>query len=104
MKIRLVLATLFLLISGLPHPTARPDSPQAIAAPTLKWQHGGCYTSWCETGWYASPAVADLNDDGKPEVIGGAYTIFILNGGDGSVQKSVDTPGSRVWQIGRAHV
>jgi hypothetical protein len=33
---------------------------QAIQAPVLKWQHGGC-TFWCETGWYSSPAVADLD-------------------------------------------
>ncbi|MCX7671636.1 MAG: VCBS repeat-containing protein, partial [Anaerolineae bacterium] len=63
----------------------------------LKWQRGGCYSSWCETGWYSSPAVADLDGDGKPEVIGGLYTIFILNGEDGSLWKAVDTPGSRVW-------
>ena len=21
-----------------------------VAAPVLKWQHGGCYSPWCETG------------------------------------------------------
>jgi uncharacterized repeat protein (TIGR01451 family) len=70
---------------------------QAVQAPTLKWQQGGCYTSWCETGWYSSPAVADLDDDGMMEVIGAAYTLFILNGEDGSLEWSVDPPGSRVW-------
>jgi uncharacterized repeat protein (TIGR01451 family) len=70
--------------------------PQAIQAPVLKWQHGGC-TSWCETGWYSSPAVADLDDDGTVEVIGGAYTLFALNGEDGSIQWSVDTVGNRIW-------
>ncbi len=70
---------------------------QTVQAPVLKWQHGGCYSSWCETGWYSSPAVADLDGDGTAEVVAGAYTIFILNGEDGSVQKSIDTPGSRVW-------
>jgi hypothetical protein len=35
---------------------------------TQKWQR--CYPGlWCETGWYASPAVADLDKDGKPEVL-----------------------------------
>ncbi len=68
-----------------------------VEAPVLKWQRGGCYSSWCETGWYASPAVADLDGDGTMEVIGGLYTIFILNGEDGTVQRSVDTAGSRVW-------
>ena len=88
MKIRLVLATLFLLVSGLPHPTTQPVTPQAIDAPTLKWQHGGCYSSWCETGWYSSPAVADLDGDGTMEVIASAYTIFVLDGATGDVEWS----------------
>jgi hypothetical protein len=69
----------------------------AIQAPVLKWQHGGCYHSWCETGWYAAPAVADLDSDGTMEVIGAAYTLFVLNGADGTQQFSVDAAGSRVW-------
>ena len=69
----------------------------SLAAPGLKWQHGGCYSSWCETGWYAPTAVADLDNDGKPEVIGATYSLFVLNGEDGSVQWSVDPPGGRVW-------
>ena len=68
-----------------------------VQTPVLKWQDKGCYSSWCETGWYSSPAVADLDGDGTMEVLGGAYTIFVLNGEDGSVQYSIDTPGSRVW-------
>lgn len=72
-------------------------APQAIATPVLKWQRGGCYSSWCETGWYSSPAVADLDGDGAPEVIAGAYKIFILNGATGALKKAIDTPGSRVW-------
>ncbi|MGD8820708.1 MAG: hypothetical protein PVF67_11440, partial [Anaerolineae bacterium] len=40
-----------------------------LQAPVPKWIHGGCYSSWCETGWYSSPAVADLDADGSMEVI-----------------------------------
>lgn len=71
---------------------------QAVAAPTLKWEYGGCATPphYCETGWYASPAVADLDNDGKPEVIWGGYDLFALNGEDGSVQWSAPN-GSRIW-------
>ena len=58
----------------------------AIQAPVLKWQHGGCYASWCETGWYASPAVADLDRDGSPEVIASAYSIVILDGATGTLE------------------
>jgi uncharacterized repeat protein (TIGR01451 family) len=64
-----------------------------IGAPTLKWQHGGCYTSWCETGWYSSPAVADLDKDGTMEVIGSAYSIFVLNGVTGALE----------WQVASGH-
>ncbi len=71
--------------------------PQVIQAPVLKWQHGGCYNSWCETGWYASPAVADLDGDGTMEVLAGAYTLFVLNGETGEKIDSIDTPGGRIW-------
>ena len=75
------------------------SNPQAIQAPVLKWQKGGCYSSWCETGWYSSPAAADLDGDGQVEVIGAAYSLFILNGKDGTLKKSVASPGGsgRVW-------
>jgi len=69
----------------------------AVAAPVLKWQHGGCYSSWCETGWYSSPAVADLDGDGTAEVIAGTYTVWVLNGEDGTVQDSLGTSANRVW-------
>ena len=78
-------------------PITRSASLSALPSPVLKWQHGGCYSSWCETGWYSSPAVADLDGDGTMEVIGATYSLFVLNGEDGSVQWSVDPPGGRVW-------
>jgi hypothetical protein len=67
--------------------------PGGIAAPQLKWQRGGCFSSWCETGWYSSPAVADLNNDGQNEVIGSAYSIVALNG----------ATGDRIWRIASGH-
>ncbi len=63
------------------------SSPQAIQAPVLKWQKGGCYSSWCETGWYSSPAAADLDGDGQVEVVGASYSLFILNGSDWHAQE-----------------
>jgi hypothetical protein len=68
-----------------------------VQAPVLKWQRGGCYSSWCETGWYSSPAVADIDSDGQAEVIGAAYSLFILNGTTGAVERSIDPTGSRLW-------
>lgn len=97
---RLVLLTLFFATAlvcarAAAPPTATAES--ALAAPVLKWQRGGCYSTWCETGWYSSPAVADLDGDGQPEVIGTTFSLFVLNGEDGSVQWSLDPPGGRVW-------
>ena len=92
-----LLISLFLLssLSGFGRPAAA--AAAAVQAPVLKWQHGGCYRSWCETGWYASPAVADLDGDGAMEVIGAAYSLFVLNGEDGTQQFSVATAGGRAW-------
>ena len=69
-----------------------------VPAPVLKWQYKGCYSSWCETGWYSSPAAADLDGNGTVEVIGGQYSFTILNGIDGSLVRRVESPGdSRLW-------
>jgi uncharacterized repeat protein (TIGR01451 family) len=72
----------------------------AIGAPsaytlTLKWQR--CYPgSWCETGWYASPAVADIDQDGQPEVLWGGYTLMAVNGSNGAVKWHTAQTG-RLW-------
>jgi hypothetical protein len=71
----------------------KPPESRAVQTPVLKWQRGGCYSSWCETGWYSSPAVADLDGDGKAEVIGSAYSIFVLDGQSGALE----------WQIASGH-
>ena len=68
-----------------------------IAAPVLKWQKGGCYSSWCETGWYSSPAVIDLDGDGDVEVIGGLYSLFLLDGATGTEITHINPAGDRVW-------
>ena len=73
------------------------DLSATVNTPVLSWMHGGCYSSWCETGWYSSPAVADLSGDGKREVVAGGYTINILRGSDGQVLASFNKNGSRVW-------
>jgi len=69
-RIWLFVSLLCTLLAALPAgaPGGAP-ALQAIQVPILKWQHGGCFSSWCETGWYASPAVADLNGDGYAEVL-----------------------------------
>ena len=67
-----------------------------IQPPVLKWQRGGCFSSWCETGWYSSPAVADLDGDGAMEVIGAAYDLVILDGATGALEHRAEN-GSRAW-------
>ena len=57
-----------------------------ISAPVLKWQRGGCTGGGCQTGWYASPAVADLEPDGSPYVVWGAYDVVALNGATGALK------------------
>lgn len=71
-------AAIFLFFVGVAQAT--------VYAPVLKWQRGGCYTSWCETGWYSSPAIADVDGDGKMEVIASAYSIFALDGVTGNLK------------------
>jgi uncharacterized repeat protein (TIGR01451 family) len=86
-----------LLLTGVPgiadpQPTTLAAPSRPLQAPVLKWQLGGCYPTWCETGWYSSPAVVDLDNDGSMEVIGVSYSLFAFDGEDGSVLWSVARP------------
>lgn len=91
------LLALTLLTGGAlaPQPTqaslAALNSP--IINPSPKWQYKGCFSSWCQTGWYASPAVADLNGDGQPEVIWPGYSIYAVDG----------ATGNPVWSVRSGH-
>jgi hypothetical protein len=68
-----------------------------VSAPVLKWQYGGCISGpYCETGWYSSPAVADLDGDGQQDVVWGAYDVVALRGNDGGLKWSAAS-GNRVW-------
>ncbi len=93
--LRLALVCGFML--AVLQPRAAISQPHSIQTPVLKWQHGGCYGSWCETGWYSSPAVADLDDNGTMEVIASAYSVVILDGSTGTLVKRIEHDGSRTW-------
>lgn len=95
-SLALPLVFLALALAALPGALAAQPAPAAVAAPVLKWQRGGCTTSSCQTGWYSSPAVADLNGDGRPEVIWGSYDLVALDGATGALVWRA-TNGSRVW-------
>jgi hypothetical protein len=87
------------LIASTLLPIATQASPAAhISPPVLKWTRGGCQTTWCRTGWYASPAVADIDGDGSPEVVWTDYRMVVVNGEDGSDQWVASNPGGgRGW-------
>jgi hypothetical protein len=70
-----------------------PPLCSGFGLPQLQWSYGGCYSSWCETGWYSSPAVADLFGNGTKQVIASAYSIFNLDGASGAL----------IWQVASGH-
>ena len=80
-----------------------PQAEAVVNAPVLKWKYGGCYLSWCETGWYSSPAVADLDADGTMEVVASAYSIVALEGTTGDVLWRVDSGKDRNSAPGYSH-
>lgn len=74
-----------------------------IDAPALKWKEAGCYYSWCEKGWYSSPAVADLDGNGTMEIIASAYSVVALEGETGDVIWRVDPGKDRNSAPGYSH-
>jgi uncharacterized repeat protein (TIGR01451 family) len=88
-KRKILTLLICLILLGSLSSNGKPPVAEAhptFGTPTLKWQLGGCYSSWCETGWYSSPATADLDHDGQVEVIASAYSIFVLNGSTGQLE------------------
>jgi hypothetical protein len=67
----------------------------AQAQPVVKWESGGCSGS-CDSGWYASPAVVDLDGDGTSEVLWGGGDLVALRGADGSEIWRAPS-GNRIW-------
>ena len=84
MKLRLFLLLTVSLLLTCQAQTEAGSRGLALSAPVFKWAYGGCINGpYCDTGWYASPAVADLDNDNQPEIIWGNYDLFALNGVDG---------------------
>jgi hypothetical protein len=74
-------------------PAARAGLP---APPVFKWQR--CPVAYCETGWYASPAAADVDGDGQIDALWGGYTLLAVNGASGALEWSYAAPGGgRIW-------
>ena len=65
-----------------------------LSAPTLKWAYGGCFTSWCQTGWYSSPVAVAV--DGQIAVAAASYDIVLLDGDTGNLKWRAASSG-RAW-------
>jgi uncharacterized repeat protein (TIGR01451 family) len=75
---------------------AAPQPTGAANTLSLKWQR--CPTWYCETGWYASPAVVDVDQDGQVEALWGGYTLMAVNGSTGSIEwNRPQGSSSRLW-------
>lgn len=78
---------------------------------TVKWRNGGKYdNNWVATGSYSAPAVADINKDGKMEIIAASASIMCLDAATGKLlwrantgsdvtnpNKDISRSAGRVW-------
>ena len=86
-RFRLALIAALLAVSSRQRAGAFAADQSPSAPPwtvTFKWQR--CPSWYCETGWYASPAVADLDKDGQAEVLWGGYTLMAVDGAGGTIR------------------
>jgi len=74
-----------------------PTAPAGPFTPSLLWQRCPSNPGYCETGWYASPAVADINHDGVPDVLWGGYTLMAVNGATGHIEWNQPHTNNRLW-------
>lgn len=75
-----------------------PLAAARASGPSLQWAYGGCYSSWCETGWYSSPAVVDSDANGAYDrVIASAYSLVALDGTTGGLVWRAGTTEHRTW-------
>ena len=81
---RLFVACLITLIALTATTAVLALSPTATFTLTQKWQR--CPAWYCETGWYASPAVVDVDQDGQVEALWGGYTLMSVNGSTGAIE------------------
>ena len=72
-------------------------SAATLGTPVFQWQR--CPANYCETGWYASPAVSDIDRDGAVDVLWGGYTLLSVRGDTGVIEWSYAPPAgaSRMW-------
>ncbi len=66
------------------------QSSGEVAVPRLMMNLPG------QTSWYASPVVADLDDDGSNELIAAYYSLYVY-GSDGALLDEADGGGGRIY-------
>ncbi len=59
--------------------------------PTLKYTNAGTYSLWTEEAYYSSPAVADIDGDGRDEIIFSNYSITVLDAATGKQEWKVNS-------------
>ncbi|MFN8597926.1 MAG: FG-GAP-like repeat-containing protein [Anaerolineae bacterium] len=93
---RLLVAVIVALIALAATTAVLALSPNATFTLTQKWQR--CPAWYCETGWYASPAVVDVDQDGQVEALWGGYTLMSVNGSTGAIEwNRPQGSSSRLW-------
>jgi hypothetical protein len=76
---------------GKRNPTCKPGTSQGAVQKPVFWKHLEGQTSW-----YASPVVADLDGDGKNELIAAYYKLYVFDS-QGKLLDSVDPGSGRVY-------
>lgn len=78
--------------------TFAPDAGAGLPAPPVfEWSR--CPAGYCDTGWYASPAVGDVDGDGQVEVLWGGYRLMAVDGATGTLEWTWPPSGNhgRLW-------
>lgn len=91
----LVCLTVLALACGDGSRARRSTIVPTFGAPELLWARGGCAAGGCQTGWYASPALVDLDADGTTEIVWGGYDVVALDAG--GLLRWRAPSGGRVW-------
>lgn len=66
-------------------------SVSAFVYPTLKYKNAGTFELWTEEAYYSSPAVCDIDNDGREEIIFSNYSITVLDAATGKVEWKVNS-------------
>ncbi len=95
-------ACLGVLTAGIP--IQEVEAQGAFDQLRQRWAYGGTYQWWCEEGWYSKPAIADLNGDGKLEILAAAYSIVNVDADSGKLNWRVGSGFDRSNTVDESYV